>query len=143
MSPGQPGSPMDQQFCADITSIARSLDRIAQVMEARELVDRALQAALPADAEALARAIQSVRKVIGMVDAPKQEVEEQSIDVLDLPIRPYNVLRREGIHTVGQLLRCYKNEGIQGFEDMRNLGFKGTEAILAAIQKWEAEHGDS
>lgn len=35
--PGQAGSRMDQRFCADISSIASSLNRIANFMEAAEI----------------------------------------------------------------------------------------------------------
>lgn len=74
MSPGQPGSHMDQQFCADISRIARSLDRIAQVMEAAEKRARAQEATTPQEIEALAPAIAAVRQ--GMADLEAAQREE-------------------------------------------------------------------
>lgn len=127
---------MDQQYCADITSIARSLREIAECMKAAEERARAQEATTPQEIEALAPAIKAVRQ--GMADleaAQKQEFREQSIDVLDLSVRAYNVLRREGVHTLGDMLDRYETEGVEGFAEMRNLGDKGQIEVLGHVHR--------
>lgn len=119
----------------------RALERIAIVMEAQEERTLAMGATTPQEIEALAPAIKAVRQ--GMADLEKAQAEQvvwdKPIDELNLSVRPYNVLRREGINTIGQLLTLYREQGVDGLYDMRNMGSKACTEVLAEIQRLEGE----
>jgi len=54
----------------------------------------------------------------------------------DLPTRVYNVLRREGFKTVGDILD--KNREIPGFYcQLRNIGGHGADRLAAYCYEWE------
>ena len=59
---------------------------------------------------------------------------EEGIEVLGLPTRAYNVLKRESVGTIGQLLAIYDLKGAEGFSEMRSLGDKNLTEILEHIQ---------
>lgn len=56
------------------------------------------------------------------------------IEELRLPIRCYNILKREGINTVGELKQYYWENGVQGFTTMRNASQKDVDTIIQAIR---------
>lgn len=51
-----------------------------------------------------------------------------------LSVRAYNVLKREGVHTIGNLLDFYEGNGEDGFADMRNMGQKAQDEIVDRIR---------
>jgi DNA-directed RNA polymerase alpha subunit len=60
---------------------------------------------------------------------------EDPIEALDLTVRTFNVLMREGIHTIGQAIAIYDEKGSDGFVEMRNMGEKGVTEIVSHIQR--------
>jgi len=73
--------------------------------------------------------------------APKKmtnsEIMNLRIDELELSVRSYNMIKRAGMNTVGDLMRP-REEGMMG---VRNLGRKALEEVLDKIKKlgWKAE----
>lgn len=65
--------------------------------------------------------------------AVEDKILEQDIEILQLPIRPYNCLKRHGIDTVQELLRLMLREdwNIQ----CRNLGRKGAKEVVESLLK--------
>jgi DNA-directed RNA polymerase alpha subunit len=61
------------------------------------------------------------------------------IEVLQLTVRSYNVLKREGVHTVGQMMSVYDERGADGFESMRNVGEVALREILDTIKRLRGE----
>jgi Bacterial RNA polymerase, alpha chain C terminal domain len=55
----------------------------------------------------------------------------EKIDDLDLSVRSYNCLKREGIHTVGALLARSETDLL----DIRNFGQRGVDEVQAALGK--------
>ena len=47
--------------------------------------------------------------------------DDASIEVLGLSVRGYNVLKREGVSTVGELLAFYRDRG-EDLDQVRNIG---------------------
>lgn len=61
---------------------------------------------------------------------------DDTIETLDLSVRAYNVLKRENVNTVGQLLDVYDSKGPEGMmNDFRNLGLKATDEITTKIRQ--------
>lgn len=65
------------------------------------------------------------------------EIANLSIDELELSVHAYNMLKRAGINTVGELMRP-REEGMMG---VRNLGRKSLEGVLDKIKAlgWNVE----
>jgi hypothetical protein len=57
-----------------------------------------------------------------------------SLSALDLTVRVYNCLRRDGIETVGQLAALTRAE----LQDIRNLGPRGQDEIISALARLAA-----
>jgi len=57
---------------------------------------------------------------------------ETLLEELNLMVRTYNILKREGINTVGELLDLYHNKGDDGLAEFRNMGEKN----IAEIREW-------
>lgn len=64
---------------------------------------------------------------------------DDPIDELNLSVRAYNVLKRESISTVGQMIAVYDTRGINGFRDMRNMGEKSVDEIVNHILRLRGE----
>ena len=64
-------------------------------------------------------------------DNEKEKVLEMSIDELELSVRSYNCLKRDGINTVEAL--CNKTS--EGMMKVRNLGRKSLEEVLAKLKE--------
>ena len=58
-----------------------------------------------------------------------EEVRSWSVIHLDLPIRAYNVLKREGVETIGKLIDLE----IDDLFDMRGMGPKSVKQIVLAL----------
>lgn len=56
---------------------------------------------------------------------------DDDIESLDLTVRAYNVLKREGVHTIAQLVQ----HSIDQLYDMRNMGWKSIEIIESELGK--------
>ena len=54
------------------------------------------------------------------------------IELLDFTVRTYNVLKREGVHTVGELAACTEDR----LCDMRNLGLNSMAEIKQKLAKF-------
>lgn len=52
------------------------------------------------------------------------------IEELDLSVRAYNVLKREGVSTIDQLCELTQEE----LYDMRNMGFRTVDDVMARLQ---------
>jgi DNA-directed RNA polymerase alpha subunit len=61
------------------------------------------------------------------------------IEVLHLSVRTFNVLKREGVHLVGQMMAVYDQKGEKGFEEMRNMGEVGVREVLGHIKRLRGE----
>lgn len=57
------------------------------------------------------------------------------IEELDLTVRSYNVLRREGLKTIGEVMSFYDTNGTDGLLELRNLGAKGCDEIVGHINR--------
>jgi DNA-directed RNA polymerase subunit alpha len=88
-----------------IGSIANSLNRIANCLEAAEARERRREEGEP---------LQS----------------GDPIEVLDLTVRSYNVLKREGVNTIGALI-----DAVPRLDQFRNLGDKGQEEVMGHIRR--------
>lgn len=64
---------------------------------------------------------------------------DDGIEGLDLTVRAYNVLKREGVHTIEQMIAVYDEKGAQGFDDMRNMGEKSRDEIIGHIKRLRGE----
>jgi DNA-directed RNA polymerase alpha subunit len=64
---------------------------------------------------------------------------------LDLTVRAHNVLRRYGIHTMGQLREVINTDpnDFNGtiLHDMKGLGLKSIDQIKDQFRRWEEAHG--
>ena len=60
--------------------------------------------------------------------------DDAQIEVLGLSVRAYNVLKREGVNTVGELLAFYRKHGDEGLDEVRNIGHAAQE-IRTAVAK--------
>lgn len=58
------------------------------------------------------------------------EMLRTSIDALDLTQRPYNCLKRRGIHTIGGIVSL-----IEGGDDLRNLHNCGAKSVREIMEK--------
>jgi DNA-directed RNA polymerase alpha subunit len=64
---------------------------------------------------------------------------DDPIEALNLTVRTYNVLKREGVHTVGQMVSIFHDKGVEGLErDYRNMGAKGSAEVAEHVQRLEA-----
>lgn len=59
--------------------------------------------------------------------------EDDPIEALDLSVRAFNVLKREGVDLIGQMTAIYDTKGAEGFDDMRNMGARSRDEIVKAI----------
>lgn len=64
---------------------------------------------------------------------------EDPIEVLNLSTRSYNLIKREGINTVRDLVRLVRDEGRDGLAAMRNMNPANIEEILAAAARVRGE----
>lgn len=67
------------------------------------------------------------------LNAYKDRLLEQDIDLLDLAVRPYNVLKMKGVNTISDLLELLKEQ--EWYKECRNLGIKGATAIVESLLK--------
>ena len=56
---------------------------------------------------------------------------ERPIEELDLSVRSYNCLKRQGVNTVGQLTECSENDLL----NIRNFGAKSIEEVKDKLQQ--------
>lgn len=64
-------------------------------------------------------------------EVSKKPVSNTPIEELELSVRPYNCLKRNGIHTIEQLLECTEED----LMNMRNFGQKSMEEIKQKLQE--------
>jgi DNA-directed RNA polymerase alpha subunit len=69
-----------------------------------------------------------VRVVARLFDESSSHLHKD-IEELDLKVRPYNVLKREGIHTIGELVERTHDDLL----DMRNMGLGAVEDIRTQL----------
>jgi DNA-directed RNA polymerase alpha subunit len=60
---------------------------------------------------------------------------DDPIDVLNFSVRAYNVLKREGVNTIDEMLEIYKTKGAQGFDEMRNMGERSRDEVVSKIRE--------
>jgi hypothetical protein len=65
---------------------------------------------------------------------------ETFIEELDLQVRTYNLLKREGINTVGDLLTFTHEKGDEELLAIRNMGAKNVTEIREWAAKLRSEH---
>jgi hypothetical protein len=53
-----------------------------------------------------------------------------------LTVRTYNVLKREQLNTVGDVIDAYLEHGMNWFYEMRNVGGKSADEISARLNEW-------
>lgn len=76
---------------------------------------------------------ESVREIDFVEEKKKEEVDatlEKPIEELDLGVRAFNSLKRDGIHTIGELINKSEEEIIR----IRNLGTKSLEEIKEKLE---------
>lgn len=101
-------------------------DRLASAVDANTKAVEALTAAV----EALhSLAVAQVRKE---EEAQLRAVLDQPIETLDLMIRSYNVLKREGIHTLGQLIELDEFDLLE-FRNFGQTSLNETKQTLAKM----------
>jgi len=69
----------------------------------------------------------------GIFAAPEDETDselERPIEELELSVRSYNCLKRQGVNTVGQLTECSENDLL----NIRNFGAKSIEEVKDKLQ---------
>jgi len=69
----------------------------------------------------------------GIFAAPEDEADsvlETPIEELDLSVRSYNCLKRQGVNTIGQLTECSENDLL----NIRNFGAKSIEEVKDKLQ---------
>jgi DNA-directed RNA polymerase alpha subunit len=64
---------------------------------------------------------------------------DDPIEALDLTVRTYNVLKREGVNTIADAMKVYDDEGVLGFAAFRNMGDKGVDEIVGHIRRLRGE----
>lgn len=60
---------------------------------------------------------------------------ESEIELMNLTVRTYNILKRERINTVGELLKFIDEKGVDGLLDLRNFGQKCVDEVMVWIRK--------
>lgn len=65
--------------------------------------------------------------------SPAGPLRSDGIEELNLSVRPYNVLKREGVNTIGALLDLYEAGGSDALDNMRNMGQRARDEIVHAI----------
>lgn len=66
---------------------------------------------------------------------------ETEIELLELTVRTYNLLKREGINTVGAMIDLYRTRGEDGLSDMRNMGQKSVAEIRDWVERLSGQEG--
>lgn len=96
---------------------------------------RALEAAIvKAYEQGYTRAILNVRGAVASVEVVSTEspLLAQGIEVLDLSVRAYNILHRERVRTLGELIRKREAE----IADFRNMGKKSLDEIKERLASY-------
>jgi DNA-directed RNA polymerase alpha subunit len=67
-----------------------------------------------------------------------------SVESLAFSNRAYNILKRQGLNTVGDIIDFYKEHGIDGLMKIRNMGRRSLDEILDKIgyHSWHFEYDD-
>lgn len=60
---------------------------------------------------------------------------DDPLETLDLTTRSYNLLKRNGVHTVGDLVAYYERVGREGLFDIRNMSEKNVDEIIGHVLK--------
>lgn len=63
---------------------------------------------------------------------------DDPLETLDLTTRSYNLLKRNGVHTVGDLVTYYERVGREGLFDIRNMSEKCVDEIVGHVLKLRA-----
>jgi hypothetical protein len=66
---------------------------------------------------------------------------DDPLESLDLTVRTYNCLKREGIHTIGEMAELY-DRGEEAMFEIRNLGQKSVDEIGAVLQRLRGDTPD-
>jgi DNA-directed RNA polymerase alpha subunit len=66
---------------------------------------------------------------------------DDPIEALNLTVRTYNVLKREGVHTIEQMADLY-DKGYEVMFEIRNLGEKGVAEIGDHVRRLRGEEGE-
>lgn len=104
-------TPLQIRAYADLASAAESMRRAAEAMER------------------MAKAGEDVAESLARFTAAGEKVEDIPIEELDLMVRPYNVLKRERVNTIGDLIVLNQNQ----LFDMRNMGVNAVDDIKAKL----------
>jgi DNA-directed RNA polymerase subunit alpha len=64
---------------------------------------------------------------------------EDPIEALNLTVRTYNVLKREQVNTIGEMVAIYDEKGRDGFINFRNMGEKCIDEIVEHINRLRGE----
>ncbi len=59
----------------------------------------------------------------------------ESIDSLDLTVRTYNLLKREGVSTIAEMLNLYASKGPEGLLDLRNFGQRSVDEVAGWVAR--------
>lgn len=85
------------------------------------------------EASILEHVRRAMEKKEGRLPVAGDRILEQDIEILQLPIRPYNCLKRHGTDTIHELLRMMLKE--DWHKECRNLGRKGAKEIVDSLLK--------
>ncbi|XCP85853.1 sigma-70 family RNA polymerase sigma factor [Roseburia hominis] len=85
------------------------------------------------EASILEHVRRTMEKKEGRLQVAGDRILDQDIEILQLPIRPYNCLKRHGIGTRHDLLRMMLKE--DWHKECRNLGRKGAKEIVVSLLK--------
>ena len=64
---------------------------------------------------------------------------DDPIEALNLTVRTYNVLKREGVNTIGEMATIYDEHGPAGFAEFRNMGDKCIDEVVGHIHRLRGE----
>jgi DNA-directed RNA polymerase alpha subunit len=68
-----------------------------------------------------------------------RRISERPIEELGLTVRTYNLLKREGVNTVGDLLDFHDGRGVNGMSEIRNFNKPSVDEVVRRVARIRAE----
>lgn len=75
-----------------------------------------------------------IRDITPEEAAPSYALDDP-IEKLELSVRTYNLLKREGITTVGQMVDLWAEKGPEGLSDIRNFGQRSVDEVAGWVSR--------